>query len=310
MALLVLLPLCLGAGSLVVGRVPLLGAPWTEISGQALLWRWERVVRAVWVGGALGLGGAVLRQVTANPLADPGLLGVASGGAVGALLAIRFGISEAGCALAGSAVSLASLLGLSGTRGAHHQIVPLVGVAQCALCGGAIHLLLSLGEGGVPGAASRWLSGGLVETPLSLGGALGGTAVLGLCTARLLGLSGDLGLLPLGDAFAASLGMSPARVRSEALAHVGILSALAVTAGGPVGFVGLVAPFLGSYLSQGGGFSWGAAWSVSLGASLVLTADLLARTLAPPAILPLGVFTALFGAPVLLFLAWRTPWHA
>lgn len=306
---LALLLLVLAAGSLLVGAAGL-GLP-----DAAILWqlRAPRTVLAMLVGGGLGLSGAVLQGALRNRLADPGLLGIAPCAALGAVIVFYWGLASTFApalplgGLAGAGIGGALLLGLAGRR-VNGAALILAGVALSALAAAGLALALTAAPN--PFALAEitfWLMGGLADrAPLHV--ALAAPPILLGC-ALLLRLGRGLDALTLGEEVATSLGAPPARTLR--LAAIGV--ALAVGAGaavaGGIGFVGLAVPHL---LRPVLGERPGALLPGSLlaGAALLLGADLLARFLPLALDLsqepPLGVLTALLGAPVLIHLARRT----
>ncbi len=266
--------------------------------------RLPRLVLAVFVGGILGLSGAVLQGLLRNPLAEPGLLGVSSGASLGAVIAIYYGFS-AGVALAtplyglaGAMVTIAVALALS-RRGGTLSLI-LAGVAVQTIAGAGVSLALNLAPS--PFAAYEimtWLMGSLADrswdhvtlaAPFILVG-----AVLLLSTGR------ALDALALGEAQAESLGVDVRRARLLALLGTafGVGAATAVT--GAIGFVGLIAPHLVRPLV---GHRPGATLvpATLAGAAIVLAADIATRLLRIGPDIKLGVFIAVVGAPFFLWL--------
>lgn len=276
-----------------------------------VLWqiRLPRALLGVLVGGGLGLAGAVLQGALRNPLADPSLLGVSGAAALGAVITFYWGAASAFApalplgGLAGAAVGCAALLGFSGSAPSGPQLI-LAGLGLSALSGALLALALSLAPN--PFALAEitfWLMGGLADRSLRHV-ALAAPPILIGC-ALLLGLGRGLDALSLGEETARSLGVPVGRTLR--LAALG--TALAVGAGtavtGTIGFVGLVVPhFLRPFLGERpGGLLAG---SFLAGAGLLLAADLLVRLLPLTQELPVGVLTALIGAPVLVALARRS----
>jgi iron complex transport system permease protein len=280
-----------------------------------ILWqiRLPRTLLAVLIGGGLGLAGAVLQGALRNPLADPGLLGIGGCAGLGAVIAFYWGLSAVFApalplaGLAGAGAGCAFLLGFAG-RAMRGPSLILAGVALSALAAALLALALTLAPN--PFALAEitfWLMGGLEDRTLTHLLLAAPPIVLGCWV--LLRLGRELDALAMGEEVAASLGV-PLR-RTFRLAALGV--ALAVGAGaavaGGIGFVGLVVPHL---LRARVGERPSALLLPSLfgGAALLLGADLLAR-LAPLAVPlqqepPLGVLTALLGAPFLVRIARRT----
>jgi iron complex transport system permease protein len=292
-----------------------LGAPVSVVDpgAEAVLLgaRWPRVLLGGLVGSSLGVAGAVLQGVFRNPLADPGLCGVSSGAALGAVAALVLGGSVARWLPAGMAPHLVALAAFGGgllavwvvarlaTREGRTSTTGLLlgGVAVSALCG----------------AATGWLTFAATDAQLrsitfwSLG-SLGGATWRGLLAtlpvflvplALAPRLAAPLDALLLGEAEAAHLGFSVDRTKRLALVAAALAVGASTALCGAIGFIGLVAPHLARLL-VGALHRHVIPAAALLGAALVLGADLAARCLVAPAELPLGVVTATFGAPVFL----------
>jgi iron complex transport system permease protein len=269
--------------------------------------RLPRSLLALLVGGALGLSGAVLQGLTRNPLAEPGLLGVSTGAALGAVLAIYFGVTAiSGVAgpllgLAGALVACGLTFGL-GQGGGTISLV-LAGAAVSSLTAAGIALALNFAPN--PYAAyeiMNWLLGSLADKSwaqlwlvlpfIVVGGALLAT------TGR------ALDALSLGEAQAESLGIGLTRLRIAAIAGTALAVGAATSVTGAIGFIGLVAPhlvrpFVGYQPSR-------ILLPASLGgALLLLLADIAARQIHIGPELKLGVFTSLVGTPFFFWLVVR-----
>jgi iron complex transport system permease protein len=276
--------------------------------------RAPRTLGAWLVGALLGLAGATAQGLFRNPLADPYLLGSASGASLGVVLVL------AGSALAGHGISLATVdvlsrLGLVGAAFAG----ALLGVGvTLALARGAQQTVRLLLAGVVVGVVLSALSD-LVTTaaPDALRGKqvfmLGGTGFLGWGSCAVLGLgllvcaplswrwSRALDALTLGEDSARSLGLDLPRVRIALVTSLALATGLAVSQAGLVAFVGLAAPHLvRRFAPAPHGFT--ALASAGAGGTLLLTADVLARSLMAPQEVPVGVLTALLGGSYLLWL--------
>jgi len=317
---LLLLGLLAGLGTGVDGLRPWrLWAEWQAPGGELILGqiRAPRTVGAICVGALLGLGGALAQGVFRNPLADPYLLGSASGAGFAVVLVL------AGASLSGNAISLASAAWL--------QRLGLVGAAFCgALAGvlmtlmlarGAVQTLRLLLAGVVVGVLLGALSDLLtVASPEALSGKqafmLGSTSYLGWSAVALiaLGLVGLLGLalrqarvldaLTLGEDSAVSLGIDLGRARLLLVALLAGATALAVSQAGLVAFIGLVAPHLVRRHAPGA-HAWLLGASALMGAVLLLIADVVSRAVIAPQELPVGVVTAVFGGGYLFVLLRR-----
>ena len=268
--------------------------------------RLPRAVLAILVGAALGLSGAVLQGLLRNPLAEPGLLGVSNGAALGAVLSIYFGLSQA--------VPLATpLLGLAGaiSAGAMTFAFGRGGTLTLILAGSAVSglmlafLALALNFAPNPYAAYEmniWLLGTLSEKSWDHIFLAGPFIGLGLAILATMGRAVDA--LSLGEVQARSLGIDLDRMRILTLLGVGLAVGAATSVTGSIGFIGLVAPhlvrpFVGHQPSRT------LLPSALLGAALLLSADIVTRLLTTQNELRLGVVTSLIGAPFFFWLVLR-----
>ncbi len=280
--------------------------------GQLILhWRLPRVLAAGLVGAGLGLAGGIFQGVFRNPLAEPYLLGSAPGAAVGAAIALLVPLPVPQMlalpilAFAGAWGASWAVIGLSRLAGIVDAAgLLLVGIAVAALLGALRSLLLlALSDETVNlQAVLSWTLGG-IQTP--------GWADLGLLAALMagsvvlaLGLARGLDLLGLGDEVAANMGLPVGRFLGRAVLIAAAITAIAVAWGGLVGFVGLVVPHVARWMA-GPGHRGLLVHSAVGGAGLLMAMDGLARALLPPAEIPLGLLTAVIGAPFFLLILWR-----
>lgn len=271
--------------------------------------RLPRAILGVLVGASLGLGGAAMQGYLRNPLAEPGLLGVSGGAALGAVLAIQTGVTAAFAlalplaALAGAGLSVALLLLLAGPRGNSLTLI-LAGIAISALAGALTTLVLNLSPN--PFATSEivfWMMGSLADRSfLHVALALPFT-VLGALL--LFPLGRGLDSLTLGEDTAASLGTRMGRLRLMLVGGTASMVGASTAVAGAVGFVGLVVPHL---LRRAVGAQPGRLLPASAlgGAAMILAADIAVRLVLPGRDLKLGVLTAIVGAPLFLHLVYRT----
>lgn len=270
--------------------------------------RLPRALLGLMVGAVLGLSGAAMQGYLRNPLAEPGLIGVSSSAALGAVLALQTGIAAAFplalplAALAGSGAAVVLILLLAGPRGGAMALI-LAGIAISALAGAATSLVLNLSPN--PFAAMEivfWMMGSLADrsmvhvtlaAPFMAAGAL-----------ALLTMGRGLDALTLGEDAAASLGIRLTRLRWQIVLGTALAVGAAVAVAGTVGFVGLVVPHLLRPLT-GARPSRLLPASALGGAAVVLAADVAVRLIAPDQDLKLGVLTALIGAPFFLRLIWQ-----
>ena len=272
--------------------------------------RLPRTMLALLIGGGLGLSGAVLQGALRNRLADPGLLGITGTAGLGTAVVFYWGLA-AGFApalplggLAGAGIGAALLLGFAGRAPSGPSLI-LAGVAVSALASALLALALSLAPN--PFALAEitfWLLGGLQDRTLSHVALAAPPILLGV--ALLLRLGPGVDALSLGEDTAASLGQPPARTLLMAAIGTALVAGAAAAVAGGIGFVGLAVPHL---LRPLVGERPSALLAASLlgGAGLLLVADMVTR-LAPlilPQAPPLGVLTALIGAPFLIVVARR-----
>lgn len=265
--------------------------------------RLPRVLAAFGCGALLALAGTLFQALLRNPLADPYILGVSGGAAVGALSAILIGLAAALVNLAAlggalGAMALVFLLSRGGTAWDMHRLL-LTGVVLSAGCGALISLILTLAPLLEARGMLFWLMGDLshAESPWAVWLAL--PVLLGLA----LRAAPSLDVLVLGEAKARSLGVAVRPMQGVLYFAASTATAVSVMEGGAIGFIGLIVPHalrlvginqhrqLLVFAALGGG-------------SLLVLADTLARSIAPQQ-LPVGVLTALLGVPALLLLLRR-----
>lgn len=272
--------------------------------------RLPRVIMGVLVGGALGISGTVIQGVFRNPLASPGLIGVSSGAAVGAALAIVFGFTIAGiwtlplAAFAGG-LTTAMIVYRFARRGGQTEAVTLllVGIAINALMGAIVSFLSFVSDDAQLRSIVFWMMGSLSASIWPFVWTVSPFIIVSFVA--MLRFSRTLNLLALGDAEARHLGVDTERARLACLALASIATGAAVSVSGIIGFVGLVAPHL-LRLMIGPDHRLLLPASAIGGATLLVLADLFARTIVSPAQLPLGLVTAFVGAPFFLYLIERT----
>jgi iron complex transport system permease protein len=264
--------------------------------------RLPRVLAAFGVGSSLAVAGLLLQALFRNPLADPYVLGVSGGAAVGALLAMTLGTGLAvvqGSALAGScgAIALVYLLG----RGAGTDRLLLTGVVIAAACGAVVTLLLAIATGDQLRGMVFWLAGDL-SLVRSAWPALAAAAVAGTAAA-LVGRS--LNVLAAGELRALAVGLDTRRWRAAVIGTAAVLTTIAVATAGTIGFVGLVGPHSARLLLRTADHRLLAPAAALLGGCFVAASDLVARTIVEPRQLPVGGIMALIGAPVFVALLRR-----
>jgi len=265
--------------------------------------RLSRVVLAMITGAGLGMSGAALQGTLRNALAEPYLLGVSGGAAVGAVLAVVAGLTAAvalpvaAFAGASSAVVLVLLIARAARGRADPRILVMAGVVVGAFANAAIMVLLAgAGEGTVRNAL-WWMMGSVAGADWSTIRWLSGYGLVG--GVALVAVARDIDLLALGEDAAAGLGVHVERATRRIFLLAALLAAVTVAGAGLVGFVGLVVPALARALGVRRARQVLLASAV-LGAVLVVGADVVARTIRAPAELPLGAVTALIGVPFFL----------
>ncbi len=264
--------------------------------------RLPRTLLAFGVGATLGLTGAALQALFANPLASPDITGSTSGAALGAVFAAYWlGISSPlGMALGGALGAigaLALLLTLAGRQSEPSSLL-LAGLAVSLAAGAATSLLLALAPSPFAFYDSfDWLMGNFTDR--SLAQAAVALVPAGIVAALLLRRAGALDLLVLGEDVVASMGLQPRRLALEVVILSGLAVGACVSVCGAIGFVGLIAPVIARRLVAG---HPGRAMlpSAAIGAALVLAADLASRSIPLDRSIPVGVLTTLAGTPVFL----------
>jgi len=299
-----------------------LAVPWGDLAAlfeedRRLVWavlvelRAPRTLLALIYGATLAASGAAVQALFANPLASPDLTGTTSGAALGAVVtAYLIGLSSPLAlslgAVAGALGALLLLLALAGPR-AETATLLLAGLAISALAGALTTLALALAPS--PFAfydAYDWLMGSLVDRSLAQAAFAGIPAAIAILL--LLRLSRPLDALALGEEVAESMGYRIAHLRRwvVCLTAVGVGACVAIC--GAIGFVGLVAPIFARGLT--GGHPGRALWPAALiGALLLAAADLAVRAAPLGRTLPIGVLTALLGAPFFLWLVANMRWR-
>jgi iron complex transport system permease protein len=264
--------------------------------------RVPRVVLAVLVGAGLGMSGAALQGTMRNPLAEPYLLGVSGGAAVGAVLATVVGLSFVLVPLAAFVGAIAAVIAAffvaraAGSRG-DARVLLMAGVVVGAFANAAIMVLLANAEPNVVRNALWWMMGSVADATWPQINILFGYVLVGGAALAVLGRRVDV--LALGEDAAAGLGLDVDRSIRDVFLLSSLVAAATVAAAGLIGFVGLVVP----HIARGFGARQHRPLIVAsgiIGATLVVLADLLARILRPPAELPLGAVTALVGVPFFL----------
>ena len=278
---------------------------------QAIVWeiRLPRALLAMMVGSGLAIVGASLQAVTRNMLADPHLLGISSGGAFGAILALLHTgmfiglltvplLAFAGALLA--TIIVLSVAQLANATSADRLV--LAGVAVSFIVMAGANILIFLGDPRASHTVVFWMLGGLglaqwsqLVYPLT---------ILLLCSAWLISRASLLNAMTVGDETAATLGISVARFRLAVFINGALITGVMVAFSGIIGFVGLMVPHIARML-VGGDYTRVLLASALIGAIFLLWADILARTLMAPEDMPIGIVTGLIGGVFFIWLLGR-----
>jgi iron complex transport system permease protein len=271
--------------------------------------RMPRAVLGALVGAALGLSGAALQGYLRNPLAEPSLVGVSGGAALGAVLAIHLGLSQAFAlalplgGLIGGAVAMLTVVALAGAHGGPVTLI-LAGLAVSGIATALISLALNLSQNPFATVeAVFWLMGSLADRSLTQVWLTAPPILAGMAVLLLLGRALDA--LSLGEDAARSLGIDVARTRLALVAGTALAVGAATSVTGVIGFVGLLVPHvLRPFVGHRPSLVLPA--SALAGAIFLLVADIGLRLAQPWMDLRIGVLTALIGAPFFVWLVLKT----
>jgi iron complex transport system permease protein len=320
-----MIALTMGAAGIPLARLPAALGFWTEHPAnpltprdQLVLWsiRIPRIAAAAAVGALLAVSGAIMQGLFRNPLADPALVGVSSGGAFAAAAAIVFTDSSIGeslrfmqnellpvAAFAGSLATTIILYGIASRAGRTSiAIFLLAGLAIAAIANAGIGLLVFVADDRQLRDITFWLLGSLSGATWSKTTLIAPVLALGLMAC--LWIARGLDLLVLGEAEAFHSGVDVERLKRISIVLVSAMTGVAVAICGVVGFVGIVVPHL-LRLVIGPSHRLLLPASALLGAALLVGADTLARTIVAPAEMPIGILTASIGAPFFLAMLLR-----
>lgn len=285
---------------------------------ELVLWsiRIPRIAVAGMIGGLLALSGAIMQGLFRNPLADPALVGVSSGGAFAAASAIVISDSAWSAsfrflqlellpvaAFAGSLLTTTLLYKIASREGRTSvAIFLLAGLAIAAIANAGIGLLVFVADDRQLRDITFWLLGSLSGATWPKAGMVAPVALLALLSIPLI--ARGLDVLVLGEAEAFHTGVDVERLKKISIVLISAMTGVAVSICGVVGFVGIVVPHL-LRIVIGPGHRMLLPASVCLGAILLIGADTIARVLAAPAEVPIGILTAALGAPFFLFILLR-----
>lgn len=270
--------------------------------------RLPRALFAVAAGAGLSVAGAALQALLRNPLAEPYVLGVSSGAAVGAVLAIIFAeslpVSQPIGAFIGAAITVFAVYGLGqGKGGASSDRLILAGVITTSFLWALIIFLLTVASAAKLRGIAFWLMGDLGSAPTQL------LAFILIATfgaiAAVYAMARSLNLLMVGDESALSLGVDVERAKIAFYLLASLLTGATVSVVGSIGYIGLIVPHI-IRMAWSSDHRLLIPASALMGASLLLGADIAARTLIAPRELPVGAITALIGAPLFVYLLRRT----
>ncbi len=270
--------------------------------------RLPRLLLAFFVGGSLAAVGVSLQALLRNPLADPSVLGISSGAALGAAVALLFGVGASMwslsalpiCAFLGAVVSLLIIYRIAATHyGFSIYTLLLAGVVLSAVFAAFINFLTSIAEPSRAFGMLAWLMGSLTGPDYPTLGIL--TIYLGVGLLVLGAQAQSLNLLTLGEEAARSLGVEVERVKKLVFFATALITGAVVAFSGVIGFVGLIVPHA-VRLTFGADHRLLLPIAGLTGGIFLMVADTTARTLLSPAEIPVGVVTALVGGPVFLYL--------
>ncbi len=293
--------LLIGSSGISVSRAlaALVGAGDETTRSVLIAVRLPRVLAAFGVGSLLALSGVLLQALFRNSLADPWVLGVSGGAAVGALLAMIAGAA----ALVVQSAAVAGALGAVGTvyllsRGGGTPRLLLTGVVLASACGALVIVLLALADSSRLRGMVFWLAGDLewAVSPALSAGAAALSVTVAIAVAR------PLNVLAAGELRARTVGLALEAWRTLLFIACAILTAIAVVSAGTVGFVGLITPHAVRLLFRSSDHRVVAPGAALAGGTVLAAADLVARTCAAPRQLPVGAIMALVGAPLFVVL--------
>ena len=291
------------AAALLVGAAETTSVIITEI-------RAPRIALTLIVGAGLGLSGALLQGTLRNPLADPGIIGVSASAALGAVVAVALGaaysswLAAIGATIAGIA-GMALVMWIARSASGRTEVVTLVlgGVAVTAFAAAVLSVVVAVSDTAGARSATFWTTGSLALATWP--GVWSTLPFLVLAAILAMVVARDLDVMALGDRSAWAAGVDVDRTRLLALGGAVLAVSAGVAVVGVIAFVGLVVPHAVRLVigPRHGGLLLGSALA---GALLLLIADTIARTVVSPVELPLGVVTAVIGAPVFIVLLRRT----
>lgn len=308
-------------GSLAVGVTHIDGF-WEELfkpGRNEILWqiRFPRVIAALLVGAALAVAGLMSQGACNNALAEPSILGTSAGASLATVIAILFGLVQVGsiaataCGVLGAIAATVLTFKLASKRsGLSSFALIIVGIAVTAILTAVVGITTTMISRADARSVSFWNFGSL--SLITYDNLIGIFITTSFGFALAFSIAPALDRLSLGDATAFYLGVDVVKVRKLALVALSISAGGAVSTVGTIAFLGLAAPHIARFI-YGPAHRFLVIQSSIIGALILVTADTLARTIAQPNELPIGLVTSLIGAPVLITLVamrnstWRTP---
>jgi iron complex transport system permease protein len=312
------MPVSVGdALGIIVHRIPILGnvvnGQWTALEESVVVQlRLPRVLSAVLVGVALSIAGVVFQGIFRNPMADPYVLGVASGAGFGALLAIVFGVGLPSLGLF-YAIPLMACMGALSTIFLVYAIartdfgIPvlrllLAGIAVNSFFSSMISLVIATAGEDVH-FAFDWLFGGFPISRWEYINVI--SPAIFVCSVMIYAFARDLNVMLLGEEQAQQLGVEVENVKKRLITLGSLITAFAVSISGIIGFLGLIVPHM-MRISVGPDHRILIPSSALAGASLLVLCDAVARTILRPIVLPTGILTALLGTPFFVYLLMKS----
>ena len=305
-----------GSLRLLLSKMPYFGK-WVDISDQKEVYqtilfqvRLPRILLAALVGAGLSLTGAVFQGMFRNPLADPHILGVSSGAAVGATFAILsgirlsfFGLGAVGiCAFLGALLTIFLVYQIACIREQMSSVTLLLtGTAVSTMLSACVSFLMSIHQEGIE-KVYMWTLGSFSSASWTKAGYL--AVCLLICGAGLMALASDFNLLLTGEEAAQSMGVDLVRLRRQVIFFASLLVASCVAVSGVIGFVGLIIPHCMRMIG-GADYRSLIPFSLAGGAVFMVLCDMMARTVTAPSEIPVGVVTSLIGAPYFIYLIYR-----
>lgn len=286
----------------------LANGPGDQSATAAIIWkiRLPRAALAGLVGATLALGGLVFQALLRNPLAEPYILGISGGSAIGAIIGILLGLSPfpgiTFSAFTGSMLILMVILFIAGGTAGRKDSLLLGGVMMNAFCGAVIMFLVAMSRSDHMRQIFYWLMGDL---SMAASDQLWILTLALPCFIFVFSMARPMNLLLLGAETAGSMGINVRRVTTLLLVTTTFMVSLAVCQSGLVGFVGLLIPHL-FRLMLGPDHRLLVPASVLGGGGYLILCDMLARTVPPEGEMPVGIITALIGAPLFITLLWRS----